>query len=96
MHTVAAQAAWCSSKPAHPNTKHPQDGANTNNIITVLPRDAEDQSKRERLLSPAGALTDEEREELAAMLCPWASHDRIMHRARGASAAASAASMDSV
>jgi hypothetical protein len=31
-----------------------QDGANTNNIITVLPRDATDNAVRERLLSQTG------------------------------------------
>jgi predicted transcriptional regulator len=34
-----------------------QDGDNTNNIITVLPRDATDNAIRERLLSQTGALT---------------------------------------
>jgi hypothetical protein len=33
-----------------------QDGANTNNIITVLPRDATDNAVRERLLAQTGAL----------------------------------------
>jgi hypothetical protein len=33
-----------------------QDGANTNNIITVLPRDATDNAVRERLLSQTGEL----------------------------------------
>jgi hypothetical protein len=42
---------WCI------NADYPtyQDGNNTNNIITVLPRDAEDSTLRERLLSPTGA-----------------------------------------
>lgn len=60
-----------------------QDGDNTNNIITVLPRVGDDLAARERILSPQGHITEEEREELAAMLCPWASHDKAMHRPRG-------------
>lgn len=58
------------------------DGANTNNTVTVLPRDADKADVRERLLSPTGRLTDAERGELAQLLCPWGSHDRSLHRAR--------------
>ncbi|KAI8476474.1 MAG: phosphatases II [Monoraphidium minutum] len=71
---------WCAS-PDYPSFT---DGANTNNIITVLPRDASDLAQRERLLSPAGALTPGERDELAALLCPWASHDQALHKPRAA------------
>ena len=56
-----------------------QDGANTNNIITVLPRVGDKLEVRERLLSPVGKLTEQERLQLAAMLCPWESHDLSMH-----------------
>ncbi|KIY95980.1 dual specificity protein phosphatase 8 [Monoraphidium neglectum] len=62
------------------------DGANTNNIVTVLPRDASGQAARDRILSPNGTITAEERDDLAALLCPWASHDRALHRPRAAGA----------
>jgi hypothetical protein len=62
----------------------PQDGANTNNILEVLPREAAGTGVRERLLSRDGLLAEEERAELAALLCPWGSHDAEMHRPRGA------------
>jgi len=56
-----------------------QDGANINNIITVLPRVGDNLEVRERLLSPTGKLNEQERLELAAMLCPWESHDMQLH-----------------
>lgn len=56
-----------------------QDGANVNNIMTVLPRDAADNALRERLLSPTGELQEEERLTLGAKLCPWATHDVRQH-----------------
>jgi hypothetical protein len=58
---------------------HFQDGANINNIITVLPRFGDNLEVRERLLSPSGKLREQERMELAAMLCPWESHDLQLH-----------------
>jgi hypothetical protein len=61
------------------NTTNNQDGGNTNNLVTVLPREAGAMAQRERLLSPDGALTEPEREELGVMVCPWASHDLDLH-----------------
>jgi hypothetical protein len=52
-----------------------QDGANTNNVLEVLPREGDEAALRERILSSAGKLTSGERGELASMLCPWDSHD---------------------
>ena len=89
----AAHGAGLRAGGAREKTLRPraQDGANTNNVVTVLPRGGDDMAARERLLSPSGTLTEEERSELAQLLCPWGSHDRAMHRPRaGAPAAASA------
>jgi len=41
---------WC----INADYPHTRDGSNTNNIITVLPKDAKDSALRERLLSPTG------------------------------------------
>ena len=60
-------------------TKQKKDGGNTNNLVTVLPREAGAMAQRERLISPEGLLTEPEREELGVMLCPWASHDLDLH-----------------
>jgi hypothetical protein len=60
-------------------------------VLEVIPRDASDAAARERLLSPEGRLTAAERAELAALLCPWDSHDAEMHRPRGAVEAAAEA-----
>jgi hypothetical protein len=82
--------------PTHPPPPPPppQDGGNTNNIITVLPRESDGMEARERILSPAGTITDEERSELVAMLCPWSSHDSQDHwPAVAARAAAEAAAV---
>jgi len=46
---------------------------------------------RERILSPTGTVTEEERAELVAMLCPWSSHDDGDHWPRTGAAAAAAA-----
>ncbi|KAF8072853.1 DSP4 [Scenedesmus sp. PABB004] len=66
---------WCA------NHDYPTyaDGANTNNILTVLPRDAADNALRERLLDPAGKLRPEERLLLSNHLCPWSTHDVRLH-----------------
>jgi protein-tyrosine phosphatase len=73
-----------------------QDGDNVNNVLEVLPRDevsgggkgalsAEDAARRaaqrDRLSAPGGTLTDEERLELAMLLCPWATHRKVDHLA---------------
>jgi hypothetical protein len=67
------------------------DGDNVNNVLEVLPRDeaeggaltpeeaARRAAQRDRLTGPGGRLTDEERMELAAMLCPWATHRKTDH-----------------
>ncbi|GBF90184.1 phosphoglucan phosphatase [Raphidocelis subcapitata] len=68
-----------------------KDGANTNNVVTVLPRDATGAAARDRLLSPTGLLTEDERLELAALLCPWDSHDRALHMPQTEAVAAEAA-----
>lgn len=78
---------WCASAD-YPSFK---DGANVNNVVTVLPRDGAHEAARDRLLSPSGRLTDQEREELAALLCPWESHDLTMHLPKGAAEAAARA-----
>ncbi|KAF6266795.1 protein-tyrosine phosphatase-like protein [Scenedesmus sp. NREL 46B-D3] len=66
---------WC------PNHDYPtyKDGDNTNNIVTVLPRDATDNAVRERLLSQTGDLLPQERLLLSHQLCPWATHDGRLH-----------------
>lgn len=55
------------------------DGANINNCMTVLPRDAHDNNVRERLLAPAAELLPDERITLSSKLCPWDTHTRNMH-----------------
>jgi hypothetical protein len=60
-----------------------QDGDNLNNVLEVLPRDevggVERAAQRDRLSTVGGKLTEEERMELAALLCPWATHRKTDH-----------------
>lgn len=56
-----------------------QDNNNLNNILTVLPKSGDNAAQRDRLLAADGKLMEEERLELAAMLCPWSSHDVTHH-----------------
>ncbi|KAG2491413.1 hypothetical protein HYH03_010202 [Edaphochlamys debaryana] len=55
------------------------DGNNTNNYIEVLGRSVPDHLAiaQQRILAQGGDLTQDERDELRAMLCPWATHDEL-------------------
>lgn len=48
-----------------------QDGDNINNYMTVLPRDADDNAVRERLLSPTGVCISEDRRYNSFLVVPW-------------------------
>ncbi|GFR41929.1 hypothetical protein Agub_g2722 [Astrephomene gubernaculifera] len=57
---------------------HPtvQDGNNINNVLEVMGRSLPPElcAAQERLLSPGGDLTQDERQHLGELLCPWATH----------------------
>ncbi|GLC68762.1 hypothetical protein PLESTF_000734000 [Pleodorina starrii] len=57
---------------------HPtlRDGNNINNYIEVMGRQVPEHlaMAQQRLLTPGGDLTPEERAEMRALLCPWATH----------------------